>query len=203
MHDILYLQTDQNVKITNENVLLEHIAQLSCENKELLEHCKKTSVYQMTMHQYGYYTKTAVDLINAIRANQPNLKIVHLGEPEIILNYMKEQKENVCLSWLRTILVCVVTFFGTMFSIMTFHVDADIATLFEQIYSQFMGHASHGLTALEISYSVGIGLGVFVFFRHFGKWKKNQDPTPLEVEMKTYEADINRTILDLEHRKRV
>lgn len=203
MSSTLYIQTDQNIKVTKEEVLLGDIAQLSCNQEQILETCKKILVYQMPAKQYGFYTITAVDLIRAIQMMQSDLKIIHLGEPEIILNYMKKEKENVFLSWVRTIAACVLTLFGTMFSIMTFHTDADIVSLFEKIHADFMGSSSVGMETLEISYSIGIGIGVFIFFRHFGKWKKNQDPTPLEVEMKTYEADINRTILDLENRKRV
>lgn len=203
MSSTLYIQTDQNIKVTKEEVLLGDIAQISCEQEKIREQCEKIQIYQMPVREYGFYTITAVDLIYAIQKVKSDLNIVHLGEAEIILNYMKKEKENVLFSWIRTIAVCVLTLFGTMFSIMTFHVDADVTSLFEKIHREFMGSSPGGMEVLEISYSIGIGIGVFIFFRHFGKWKKNQDPTPLEVEMKTYEADINRTILDLENRKQV
>ena len=54
---------------------------------------------------------------------------------------------------------------------------------------------------LEISYSIGLGLGILVFFNHFLKWKMNADPTPLEVEMRTYEEDICKTLIEDAGRK--
>ena len=58
-----------------------------------------------------------------------------------------------------------------------------------------------GFTVLEIGYSLGIGIGVIFFFNHFGRWKITQDPTPIEVEMRTYEDEVDNTILEMENRK--
>ena len=53
---------------------------------------------------------------------------------------------------------------------------------------------------MEIAYSVGIGLGVVFFFNHFGPRKLTQDPTPMEVEMRVYEDQVNTTLIDQEDR---
>ena len=54
---------------------------------------------------------------------------------------------------------------------------------------------------LEISYSLGIGLGVVFFFNHFGKRKLTEDPTPMEVEMRSYEDQVDTTIIEQENRR--
>ena len=79
---------------------------------------------------------------------------------------------------------------------MTFNNDVDIPALFEQIYTQVTGQASDGFSILEISYSVGIGLGVLFFFNHFGRMKLTDDPTPMQVQMRLYENDVNTTIME-------
>ncbi len=101
-------------------------------------------------------------------------------------------------SWIKTIFVCIVTFFGAMFSIMTFQMDVDIPGLFRNIYLWLTGTESSGFTILEISYAVGIGAGSIFFFNHFGKWKLNQEPTPIEVEMAEYEDQVQQTIQKME-----
>ena len=40
-----------------------------------------------------------------------------------------------------------------------------------------------------------------VFFNHFAKLKLNTDPTPLEVEMRLYEDNINKTLIQNDGRK--
>ena len=74
---------------------------------------------------------------------------------------------------------------------MTFNNDVDLGSLFDQFYTLVMGKSSNGFTILEISYSVGIGLGVLIFFNHFGHLKLSDDPTPMQVQMRTYEDDMS------------
>ena len=95
----------------------------------------------------------------------------------------------------------MITFVGAAFSIMTFNNDVGISKLFAQIYELTTGEIKRGLTLLEISYSVGIAIGIIVFFNHFGKRKFSVDPTPIEVEMRTYENEIQTTLIQNYERK--
>ena len=64
------------------------------------------------------------------------------------------------------------------------------------------GKQSSGFTILEVSYSVGITIGILVFFNHFGKRRFSVDPTPMEVQMRLYEDDVNNTIIEDASRKK-
>ena len=64
-----------------------------------------------------------------------------------------------------------------------------------------MGRQPEGVTVLELSYSLGLALGITVFFNHFAKKKINTDPTPLEVEMRLYEDNVNKTLIQNDSRK--
>ena len=79
---------------------------------------------------------------------------------------------------------------------MAFNNDIGVTTLFSQLYETFTGKKSNGFTILELSYSIGVGLGILIFFHHFAKKKGGTDPTPLEVEMRTYEDEIDTTIIE-------
>ena len=84
---------------------------------------------------------------------------------------------------------------------MTFNQDVDVSGLFQKLYTLVTGQPSNGFTILEITYSLGIGLGVLIFFNHFGKNKLSSDPTPMQVQMRLYEDDVNTTILEDVSRK--
>ena len=73
--------------------------------------------------------------------------------------------------------------------------------MFRQIYKLVTGEESSGFTVLEISYSIGISIGILAFFNHFGKRRFSVDPTPMEVEMRLYENDIASTLVDIYSRK--
>ena len=78
---------------------------------------------------------------------------------------------------------------------MAFNNDVNVPKLFSQVYEQIMGREKQGFTILEATYSVGVVIGILVFFNHFGKKRFSVDPTPIEVEMRLYENDIQTTII--------
>ena len=67
--------------------------------------------------------------------------------------------------------------------------------VFQESYYVVTGRESDGFTILELSYSLGLAAGIIGFFNHFSKWKINTDPTPLEVEMRLYEDNISKTLI--------
>ena len=84
---------------------------------------------------------------------------------------------------------------------MAFNNDVDVSRLFNQIYEWMTGQQSSGYTMLEICYSIGIAFGILIFFNHFGKKRFSVDPTPMEVEMRLYENDIQTTLIENYSRK--
>ena len=44
-------------------------------------------------------------------------------------------------------------------------------------------------------------MGIIVFFNHFAVAKLSTDPTPIEVEMRLYEDNINKTLIQNDGRK--
>ena len=86
-------------------------------------------------------------------------------------------------------------FFGAAFAIMTFNNDANVTDVFAKFYEMIIGTRADGPTILEASYSVGLALGILLFFNHFASWKITVDPTPIEVEMRLYEENLNKTLI--------
>lgn len=200
MSSILYIQTDKNCKIEKAKIQLQDVAELTCDDPAILQKCKVIQIKKVPEGRYGRYVLSVVEMIEKIQ-KEVKVDITHVGEPEMILTYEDPAGKNIVWSWVKTILVCLITFFGTMFSIMTFNQDVEVAKLFDTIYRQFTGATSNGFTVLEVSYAIGIGLGVIFFFNHFGKWRISHDPTPMEVEMRLYEDDVDKTVLEMEDRQ--
>lgn len=97
-------------------------------------------------------------------------------------------------SYLKSALIGIVIFFGSGFSIMAFHNDIGIVDLFAQIYTQVIGYEPRQTGGLEIGYSLGLALGILIFFNHISLKKREKDPTPLQVEVSKYEQDVEDTI---------
>ena len=199
MSDTLYIQLDMNILIKHPHVYLQDIARLSCSNSKALNRLRVLPVISLNPGTPGRYTMSVMDLVDLIQKKEPDLDITPLGEPSFILTYRPPGKSQMVFDILKVVFISLASFFGAAFSIMTFNTDADVGTLFKQIYQQVTGNVSNGFTILEISYSIGLAAGVLFFFNHFGKKKFSADPTPMQVQMRQYEQGVNQAfILDAE-----
>ena len=172
--ETLYLKVDRNVQVHDKKVTIGDLAQILCTDKQTENLVKTIKVPQATNGKPGRHTMSVMELIERIQ----------------------EEVSGRVLSYAKTIFVAALSFFGAAFTIMTFNNDVDIPKLFAQIYQQFTGTPSSGFTVMEFSYSIGLGLGILLFFNHFGGRKITADPTPLEVEMRTYEDEIDTTLIE-------
>ena len=122
------------------------------------------------------------------------LKILRIRD--VIVTYENQKTPPMIWHLLKTAVVTVIIFCGSAFSIMAFNNDVDVSKLFGQIYELVIGKESNGFTILEIMYSVGLVVGILIFFNHFGKKRFTVDPTPMEVQMRLYENDIQTTLVE-------
>lgn len=198
--EVLYLKIDKNVQIYGKPVLLGEIATVLCSKKEVENRVKTVHLPADIIRGPGRYVFSVTDVMEAVWKEIPNLTIENLGEADFILTMEKAKKPGNLQSWAKTVLVALLSFFGAAFSIMAFNNDIDVTKLFGQIYEIFTGKVSNGFTMLEVSYSVGVGLGILIFFHHFARSKKTSDPTPLEVEMRTYEDEVDTTLIEADSR---
>ena len=99
------------------------------------------------------------------------------------------------------IFVSLISFFGTGFTIMAFHNDIGILGIFDQITEMVMVESKIGILVLQISYSIGLGVGIIIFFNHIGKRRLTHDPTPIEVSMCSYEDEVNHTLTEVWERE--
>ena len=201
MSDTLYIQLDMNILIKHPHVYLQDIARLSCSNSKALNRLRVLPVANLNPDTPGRYTMSVMDLVDLIQKKEPDLDITPLGEPSFILTYRPPGKSHMVFDILKVVFISLASFFGAAFSIMTFNTDADVGTLFKQIYQQVTGNVSNGFTILEISYSIGLAAGVLFFFNHFGRKKFSADPTPMQVQMRQYEDNVNTTLLEKDNRE--
>ena len=194
--EVLYLKIDKNMLVKQERVSIGDIADVSCAAKPVENKVKTLRLPTEKIKGPGRYVFSVLDVIQVIHGEYPQLTVSNLGESDFILTVEKEKKPSDAASWAKTAFVCLLAFFGAAFSIMAFNNDIGVTKLFGQLYETFTGETSDGFTLLEISYSIGVGMGILIFFHHFAHRKNISDPTPLEVEMRTYEDEVDTTTIE-------
>lgn len=202
--ETVYLKLAQITELYEPDVMLKNIAEVHCRNQSVearMKTMKVTRFQNPGKKQTGIYVGSVVDLVKQMETMIPDIQVVNLGEADYIIKYRPAAGGSVVFQWLKTVFIAFIAFCGAAFAIMTFNNDASVTDVFANIYYLTMGVESDGKTILEFSYSIGITIGILVFFNHFAKWKLTVDPTPIEVEMRLYEENLNKTVIQNHGRK--
>ena len=195
----IYLKAGRSVEVDRPKVCLGDVLEVEGGDPELLSKIRRIPLVTFH-HTDGKRECRAVislmQVIAGIHARYPQAEMENIGEKDFIVIYKKEKDSGKILHRGKTLCVTLICFFGAAFSAMAFNNDVDTVKMFGQIYELITGQPSDGFTILELTYSSGLSIGILLFFHHFGRNRKNQDPTPLEVEMRLYENDIETAVIE-------
>ena len=201
MSGTVYLKIEKNVQIHSRIVSFKDIAQIVADDSALENKIRVLKLPPDTVQGPGRYPISVMTLIELIQQEFPGIEVNNIGEADFILTLEKKKQPVGLYAWCKTALVALIAFFGAAFAIMTFNNDANVTDVFGNLYRLIMGAEPQGITVLEISYSVGLSLGILVFFNHFASWKITVDPTPIEVEMRLYEENLDKALIQNAGRK--
>ncbi|MEG0962649.1 MAG: stage V sporulation protein AA [Lachnospiraceae bacterium] len=201
MADTVYLKIEQNVLVREPIVTLKEIGKITSPNQALVSKLKQIKIhaFHVPVNQKKKKKQNEVfsvlKIIEIIGKEYPNVEIQNIGEKDFVLVY-EPVEEPKWLQYSKTVILCILIFFGSAFTIMTFNNDVGVGEVFQNFYQQVTGKPSDGFTVLEVSYSIGLSLGILIFFNHAGHKKITHDPTPIQVEMRTYEKDVDITFIE-------
>lgn len=146
---------------------------------------------------------SVMDIVKAINSQYPDATISNLGETDTLIEYqIKDRKSSKFVEYAKVFFVCAVLLAGSATTIMSFHADAEIPEIFGSLYYFCFGNYIENSPLIVIPYTLGLGGGIIVFFNHFSKKYITKDPTPIEVQMTTYEKEtIDSIIASLEKKE--
>ncbi len=196
MSEMLYLKIERNSQVDHIDVRLGDVAKLECVNSSIKNRLKTMKLLKIQAQKSDRYVFSVMKVIEMIHEIYPELEIQNLGESDFIIEYESPEYAKGRFNTLKVIVLCILIFFGSAFSIMVFNNDVGVDDVFAQTYQLFTGTESSGYTVMELGYSIGIAVGILVFYNHFGGKRITKDPTPIEVQMRQYEDDVNTTLVE-------
>jgi len=191
----VYLKAERNTEMQTPEVFLKDIARIRCKDPHVEAKVKAIKVHSFSAKKEKKCVISILKIISMIETVCPEVRVESLGESDILVELIDVDRHKGLGQGIKIVMVSLVSFFGTAFTIMAFHVDVQIRSVFGIIYQIVMGKESTGLTILEISYSIGLAAGIILFFNHIGGRRITKDPTPIEVAMRNYEEDVDRALI--------
>lgn len=198
---VLYLRAEQNAEVMEAHVCVKDIASVYCADAAICAKAKSLKVHQFHEQEKKRQVISVLKVIELIEKECPSVSVENVGENATLIELVNVEKHKGGVQWLKMIFVACISFFGTCFTIMAFHNDININKMFERVYEMVMGYSSDGYSVLEVSYSIGLAVGIILFFNHIGGRRITKDPTPIEVEMRVYETDVNKALIETADRE--
>lgn len=196
----LYLRLKKRIYIRPErSVTLGQAARLLAISDEQEEQLNKLVLYQ---HRKADGNRVVIDLlqiVKAIRELEPELTVEAYGDPQVLIMVSeKPVKPRIIVLLFAWLLL----FFGAGLAIMNFHTDVSMKEVHIRIVELITGKQTEHPLWFQIPYSFGIGFGMILFFNHLFRKRFNEEPNPLEVELFTYQENVNAYVIADEMRKK-
>ncbi len=198
---VVYIKAEQFIEVPNYQVKISDIISMECMEKDIVEKLKEIVVLNSDEKKNKRYVISILKVIEAIHKVNLEIEVQNIGATDIIIEVGVSKREKKILQIFTVFIVMVIIFCGAAFSVMTFVNDGGVTIVMDNIYEMMTGKESDGFTILEVSYSIGLVLGIILFFNRIGNKKSTCDPTPMEIEMRKYEEDIQTTVIQNYSRK--
>jgi stage V sporulation protein AA len=188
---LVYLRMKRKITArVGESITIEDVAYVAAE-ETLKKDIQTTKIYHVKHTDKQYAVIDSFKIIHLLQQIYPNMDCNHLGFSETIVHIEQKKHQMVilklCLAW-------AILFVGTAMTIMNFHYDVNMQEVQQKLHLIFTGQESMFPLWIQIPYSIGLGIGMVLFLNHWFKRRFNEEPSPLEVELFTYQQDLDSYI---------
>jgi len=191
MEYTVYIRLCHRVQVRpHETILVKDIAQIIAD-ENISEQLMNLPIYKVSEKDQNMIVIDVMKVIQFINRKNRNLDIQTIGPTEVIIEVIAQKRK---VSFLLFLLVWLLLFFGAALTIMNFHEDVSMQRVQLRIYTMMTGEVDKKPLIFQIPYSIGLGLGMILFFNHLFKKRLNEEPSPLEVEMFNYQMDLDHYI---------
>ncbi|WP_019122900.1 stage V sporulation protein AA [Brevibacillus massiliensis] len=162
------------------------------------EHLRRLPVYQVKPEDGDLLVIDIMQVVKKLRTMYPDIQLEIQGAPQVIVEVISRRKRpNIVL----VALVWLVLFIGSGLAIMNFHTDVSMPEVHQRLYYLITGRAESQPLLMQIPYSLGIALGMILFFNHFFQKRINEEPSPLEVELFLYQQNVDQYYIQHENKE--
>lgn len=175
----------------HDSIKLQDVAQIIAEDS-LLEKVKDCIVYTVSEKDQNIIILDVMKVIPILTNVVEHINIEIIGQTQTIVEVVYKK---IGVSIPLFILIWLLLFFGAALAIMNFHEDVSMQAVHQRIYKIITGKENVKPLVLQIPYSIGLGLGMILFFNHVFKKRLNEEPSPLEIEMFNYQQDLDRYVI--------
>ena len=196
--DTVYIALKDKIIICTEQTLtIKDLADVFCNNKTIQNYIEGIKIYKTSAEEHWDYIDSNYIVQKAVGLN-PSIDINMIGATEVLMEIKSREEENKVFKLAKVISILLVLFFGSGIAIINFHEDVNMTQSLEKIYYTFTGIKASKPLLMTIPYSIGLGLGIMVFFNRVisSSNRRKKEPGPMELESYLYDKDMDQYLID-------
>lgn len=192
MEKSIYVRMRHRVLVQpNATITIGEIIQISAEDS-IAQAIQKIIIHQVSKKDKNIIVIDVMKVIEQIRRRFPHVDIQTVGPAQTIIEVAIKKKRFAPALFVA---VWFLLFTGAALTMMNFHEDVSMREVHLRIYTMITGDVVPKPLLFQIPYSLGLGLGMILFFNHFFRKRLNEEPSPLEVEMFNYQQDLDNYLI--------
>ncbi|TJY44397.1 stage V sporulation protein AA [Cohnella pontilimi] len=198
---VVYVRLRRRVLARPETVItLGLVARLVTDTPESEQRLSRLPLHRIVPQDGNMIVIDMLQIVKAVREELPHTTVETFGEPHVLVEVAHPDTSKP--RPLMLVLAWVLLFFGSGMALMNFHADVNMPLVQERITELITGKPDRHPWLFQIPYSLGVGLGMLLFFNRLLRKKMPDEPNPLEVEMFMYQENVNHYIITEEYRKK-
>lgn len=132
------------------------------------------------------------EVIEKIKDELPSASINFLKPDDVIIYFKSNKRDRT--KYLRVLVVSIIILMGSIMGIMNFHADVNMYESQYKMVSILTKNANKYLPYFKIPYSLGIGIGVALFFNKFIPTYSKDEPSPMDLKMYSLNKEIENQL---------
>ncbi|MEH7181397.1 stage V sporulation protein AA [Neobacillus vireti] len=180
-----------------ESIYLKDIAQIIAP-ESIVPQLENLKVHQISEQDKNIIIIDVMRIIRLVSSLIEDVEVQTIGPAQTIIEVILKKRQ---MSFPFFILIWFLLFFGSAMAIMNFHDDVSMRSVQEKLYRIITGVEDSKPWIFQIPYSIGLGLGMILFFNHVFQKRINEEPSPLEVEMFNYQMDLDNYVIIHENKE--
>ena len=132
------------------------------------------------------------EIIEKINNKLSQTSIHFLKTEDIVVFFEKYTKDRT--KYIRVAIVSIIVLMGSIMGIMNFHADVNMYESQYKMVEVITKDAKRYLPYFQIPYSIGIGIGVAMFFNKFIPNYSKHEPSPMELKMVSLNKEIENQL---------
>jgi stage V sporulation protein AA len=173
-------------------ITIGDVAQIIATDSGIREQLQTIPLYQIQPSDKNIVIIDVMKVVKAMLQVDDSLDVQTVGPSQTIIEVVYEKRR---FSTAYFLLIWLLLFVGSAMAIMNFHEDVSMQLVHQHLYEMITGKKVDKPLLLQIPYSLGLGIGMILFFNHVFRKRINEEPSPLEVEMFNYQQSIDQYVI--------